>query len=177
MSYGPHERSVSEKLKSPSPDGRGNQALRTPSSMISAAAFIVASFLLLSAGCVSSRALTTASLQKKISRVGAEVIDKTGYVARLSSMRVGRTGFFYLLDHEGFVLAHPVRALVGRSFSGSPFMKRMRESGSGCMKYSLENGGNLLFFQTLENGWILCLSVMAEEIHGPVPDCEPVEGQ
>lgn len=139
------------------------------------AAFIAVSFLLLSAGCVSSRALTAEDLQKKIYTAGNALINDIRYADRLSSKRVGKTGFFYILDRDDTVRSHPVKALEGRSFSSYSFIKKMRQRGSGCIRFGIESGENLLFFRTLENGWIICLSVMAEEIHGQAPACVPLK--
>ena len=89
----------------------------------------------------------------------------------LRDRRVGKTGFYYVLDSDGRVVFHPRPALIGTSFSKTWFINQLLTEKSGCLTYTLGNRTHYLFFLPLNDSEILCLSIVSEDFPQPV-ECE-----
>ncbi len=92
--------------------------------------------------------------------------------SRFSENKIGKTGYFYLIDAEGTVLFHPQSALTGMSFSDNPLIKRIMEKKSGCIIQFFEGMNKTVFFKPAGNNSIICFTISTAEISGPVGDCE-----
>ena len=90
-------------------------------------------------------------------------VDRS-YMYTLGNRRIGKTGYYYVLDTDGRVVFHPRSALIGTSFSKVLFIDQLLGEKSGCLTYTLGNRKHYLFFMHIDDSEILCLSIVSEDL-------------
>ena len=84
----------------------------------------------------------------------------------LASLKIGESGFFYILSNDGILLLHPHGALAGSDFSSIPSVKVMMSKEEGVQADEMGGVSRTVFFRRLSSGNILCLTVDTEELKG-----------
>ncbi len=59
----------------------------------------------------------------------------------LQAHRVGKTGYLYVIDPDGWVQAHPTARYIGTNTSHFPYVKQQLQLGRGYMEYEWLNDG------------------------------------
>jgi len=92
-------------------------------------------------------------------------------VYSIKDRRVGKTGFYYIINRNGLVVFHPQAVLIGSDFKRYWFIDEILEAGSGCISYSIGNMNQMVFFKPINKSEILCLSIDRNEIVGAPVNC------
>ena len=129
------------------------------------------------ARCASTGPVTAGHIRKQLDAIRKSIERDRGSLRILDRRRVGRSGFFYVVDTGGRVVYHPQAALIGSSFRDHWFINRIVAEGTGCIAYRLGIRTHLVFFAALNEGEVLCCSILAEEV-APVPaECRAVDAE
>jgi PAS domain S-box-containing protein len=103
--------------------------------------------------------------------IGADTILDT-LVANLSSVKVGETGYAFIVNNEGTILVHPdpnypmkVR-LQDTDPSLHGILERFSRSPSGTLSYSREGQKQILAYtKVADTNWYLCTTIPREEAY------------
>ena len=93
-------------------------------------------------------------------------------ISDLDKKRLGKSGFYYVIDLDGVVVYHPQGLLIGRNFRDYWFIKIILEEKSGCIKYEMGEKEQTVYYRQLNETEILCLSIMSEEVKDNASNCE-----
>ena len=55
-------------------------------------------------------------ISDELNLVKKNINDNRNYLYKIKTKRVGKSGFYYILDNNGKVIFHPQALLIGRSF-------------------------------------------------------------
>ncbi|MBN2159232.1 MAG: Cache 3/Cache 2 fusion domain-containing protein [Spirochaetes bacterium] len=130
--------------------------------------------LVLPCGCATTGPVTADRIRADMASVVKSIRANRGTIDRLNDRRVGKTGFYYIVDTNGRVVAHPQKALIGSSFRDHWFVNTIIDRGTGCISYRLGSRTHLVFFNRLDDWEILCFSILADDLTQPA-DCPQVE--
>ncbi|MBP7737256.1 MAG: Cache 3/Cache 2 fusion domain-containing protein [Spirochaetes bacterium] len=128
----------------------------------------------LSLGCAASRVITSEGIRNEMAAISREIDSNRSAMNALRERRVGKTGFYYVLDSDGRVVFHPRLVLIGSSFSKVWFVNQLLEEKSGCFTYVLGNRKHYLFYTPINDFEILCLSIISDDIP-PGVDCKAAQ--
>ncbi|WP_285906578.1 bifunctional diguanylate cyclase/phosphodiesterase [Pseudodesulfovibrio pelocollis] len=112
-----------------------------------------------------------AGLQAEV-RAGSTTLEEAQAKARslMLSQSVGESGYVFVMDSQGVVVAHPNAALVGRDYGGEWIGKEQTRRLQGYMEYEWANPGevrarpkamHMEFFEPW--GWIVSVSAYRSE--------------
>lgn len=129
-------------------------------------------------GIVSCRSAITpsipaisADMEEHVKKAASRSLDRDS----LRSRRVGKSGYYYVVDADGRVVMHPSAMLEGRNFGSLWFMQQVLARRQGCLRYRLGDRTYAIFFVPLGEREILCLSVLADELRSGFLDCPLAE--
>lgn len=131
----------------------------------------IACAAVLAVSCASTQRISVSVIRLELAAIRDRIERDPSSMAQLPGRRVGTTGFFYVLDGEGAVVSHPQSALVGTNFRHHWLFALLEREKSGCVTYQLGRRIHLVFFERLEDGGAVCLSILAEELSPPPVDC------
>ncbi len=132
---------------------------------------ILSCTVILLAGCAGMQRYSTSRLTSNLARVKSRIELDRKYMFRLKDRRIGRSGFYYILDRNGTIVFHPQSFLIGNSFKRYWFVEKILQRRRGCLRYSLGKKGHVVFFEPLGEDEILCLAILAEEVSGRTDHC------
>jgi len=96
------------------------------------------------------------------------VIDLGGFTnAHLDTIKVGKTGYIYMTNHKGLVLAYPPddKAIMKLDVSGFEFGKKMSEMKNGVLAYTFEGVSKITAFNEVgKTGWIVVATAPSDEV-------------
>ena len=107
----------------------------------------------------------------KVSGVLLGVVDlascNAGFV---DPVKIGASGYAYLIDATGKMLAHPDKTnILKLDLSQFDFGRQMLAQGQGLIQYIFKGTPKLVGFQTIpETGWIAAATANDAEIYAPV---------
>lgn len=132
-------------------------------------AFILASIVNCGHGnfvSVSSIREDMTATMNSLNRSGLDIRD-------LNRRRVGRSGYYYVVNSEGVILSHPQSAMAGFRLGENPFIRYILVHKHGCVIQTIEGKHRVILFRTLKDNSTLCLTIPATEVSGSIPDsCE-----
>jgi len=128
-------------------------------------------------GCASTGPVTSSRIRDDIASIKKDFAAGKNIIERLKKKRVGKTGFYYIVDLEGTVVFHPQSALIGSSFKDDWFIDKLTTDRTGCMMYRLGNRTHVIYFDQISESEILCFSILADDLRQPPPDCQQLEFQ
>lgn len=105
---------------------------------------------------------------------GCLTLESSEFAAELASMKVGRTGYLYLLDTRGAVLMHPDPARRLKAADAPAPRQSVVRLNTGTSEHSLEttNDQGVRALSTFVNlpklGWTLAADYPVEELHEPM---------
>lgn len=118
-------------------------------------------------GCATTVIPTPAGIRNDMGAVIRDVSVNRGALDGLKKRRIGKSGFYYVIDLDGKVVFHPQLALIGTSFSKIWFIDQLVAEKSGCLTYQLGNRSYHIFFEPLNDSEILCFSIISDELNQP----------
>ncbi len=128
----------------------------------------------LSFGCATIKAITSDGIKNDMAAISREIDANRSAMNALRDRRVGKTGFYYVLNSDGRVVFHPRLALIGTSFSKVWFVNQLLEEKSGCFTYVLGNRNHYLFYAPINDFEILCLSIISDDLP-PGVECKAAQ--
>jgi hypothetical protein len=128
-------------------------------------------------GCASTGPVTSSRIRDDMASIKKDFAAGKNIVERLKNKRIGKTGFYYIVNFDGTVVFHPQSALIGSSFKDHWFIEKLAADRSGCMMYRLGNRTHVIFFDQINDSEILCFSILADELRQPPLDCQQLELQ
>lgn len=135
---------------------------------------LLAPFFVLS-GCATTGPVAAVKIRSAMASIRQEIAANRNAIDRLKNKRVGKTGFYYVVDFEGRVVFHPQAALIGSSFGGQWFVNQLLSEKAGCLTYQLGNRKHFVFYEPLNDSEILCLSIIADDIAQIPAECRQAE--
>lgn len=93
----------------------------------------------------------------------------------LKNIKIGKSGYYYIMDYEGTVIAHPNPSIEGINFSGIPMVNSILEKKSGCFIQFFDGMEKMLIFRNAEPHGILCFTITTDEVGGAKGECERIE--
>lgn len=82
----------------------------------------------------------------------------------LSKKKVGKRGFYYIINHNGVVIYHPRSLLIGRNMAQYDFIGEIIKKKRGCISYDMASRNHLLIFDILSVQEILILAISGKEV-------------
>lgn len=88
----------------------------------------------------------------------------------VDSIKVGKTGYAYLYDKRGLIIAHPDKSQILKlNMNELDFGKKMIAMGSGFMEYTWKGVEKIVAFQRdKEIGWTVGVGAASSELMAPV---------
>jgi hypothetical protein len=134
---------------------------------------IIAGAMILATGCATTGPVTAARIRAEMSSIKNDIAANRSSMNMLKDRRVGKTGFYYIMDAEGTVVFHPRPALIGNSFRDHWFVKQILTEKAGCLTYQLGNRTHVIFYEQLNDEETLCLSIVSDDFSQLPVDCRP----
>lgn len=96
-----------------------------------------------------------------VNTYGSSVID---------SIKVGKTGYGYIVNKNGIIIAHPDKSLIMKlNLNDLPFGKKVMSTKKGIIEYSFQGKERAVAVQTYSDlGWTVGVSAVRSEIFAPV---------
>ncbi len=132
--------------------------------------FLLAAAILFS-GCSSSEIIDSGRIIRDLKSARTSISRDRNYLNYLNERKAGKSGFYYVIDRGGVVVHHPVASLVGTSFRKFEFTEAILKNTSGCLKYIFGSMSHLIFFESLNESEIICLSIPGDEVTGSEGVC------
>jgi methyl-accepting chemotaxis protein len=101
------------------------------------------------------------------------ILDMSAFSsAFVDPIKVGKTGYAYIYNRNGDVVAHPdKKQILTLNMKQFDFGKQMMEKGDGVITYTWNGAEKVVAYQTYkEAGWTLAVSGVTDEIFAPVND-------
>ena len=92
----------------------------------------------------------------------------------ISNVKIGTTGYAYIINSKGVVIAHPDKSLILKAdFSKYDFGKKILLSRKGIIEYDWKGEKSLAIFEkSSTTDWYIALKVLPKEIFAPVTDLQ-----
>jgi hypothetical protein len=126
-------------------------------------------------GCASTGPVTSSRIRDDIASIKKDFAAGKNIIEHLKKKRIGKTGFYYIVDLEGTVVFHPQSALIGSSFKDHWFIDKLTADRTGCMMYRLGNRTHVVYFDQISESEIICFSILADDLSQPPLDCQQLE--
>lgn len=110
----------------------------------------------------------------QITGVLGAVIDFTSITGLLSEIKIGESGYSYLIDKEGIILFHPNPEYIGLDIYdfGIPELNneldKMKSLESGVVKYTFKDVTKTNIYKGMSDKWSLSLNAVDKEFLLPV---------
>ncbi len=97
--------------------------------------------------------------------VGMSVLASAFTKAFIDPIKVGESGYCYIVDPKGKILAHPDRKLILSDFSKYAFIKESLRRKKGFLEYDWKGENKYMSFADVPStGWIVSLSVTEADL-------------
>ncbi|MBW1781844.1 MAG: Cache 3/Cache 2 fusion domain-containing protein [Deltaproteobacteria bacterium] len=109
--------------------------------------------------------------KSKIEGVFFGVVDLNSFTQKfVDPIKVGETGYAYLYEKRGFLIAHPDKSnILKLNMNDLDFGKKMLAQGNGLIRYTYKGVHKLVVFKAIPQlGWTLGLSSNTAELLAPV---------
>lgn len=133
--------------------------------------------LVITIGCVTAKPISVDRIKSEMTALKNEIAGNRSAINRLKALRLGTSGFYYIIDIDGMVVFHPQSALIGSSFKDSWFIDIIAEKKSGCLAYQLGTRTHVVYYEQLNASEILCLSILAADLPALPVECLPPENK
>lgn len=86
-----------------------------------------------------------------------------------NNLKVGRTGYCFVLTGEGGVIIHPEKDKIGLDIKQMPWVKPIIEGTSGIVHYAQDGVERMAYFTTMQfTGWKVVLSAEEDDLMSAV---------
>ncbi len=120
-------------------------------------------------GCATVGPVAADRIRSEMNAIRENVAENRGYIEKLKDKRLGKTGYFYIIDNSGSVVFHPQSALIGSTFKNNKFINKILDEKNGCLATQLGDRMHMVFFEPLNDFEILCLSILSDDVRSPLP--------
>ena len=87
------------------------------------------------------------------------------YASALSSIKVGETGYVYIVDANGIIIAHPYSSLIGTdTVTTISFWDKAKDSDKGFTVYEYEGRERFAAYGTSRSGWKIISAMYTSEL-------------
>lgn len=101
---------------------------------------------------------------KVIGVVGID-LELTAYASSLSSIKVGDSGYIYIVDANGIIIAHPDSSLIGTDVVNDlSFWEEAKNSAKGFTTYVYEGEERYATYGTSNSGWKIVATMNTSEL-------------
>ncbi|NLK99317.1 MAG: methyl-accepting chemotaxis protein [Clostridiales bacterium] len=101
---------------------------------------------------------------KIIGVVGID-LELTTYASALSSIKVGETGYVYIVDANGIIIAHPDSSFIGTdTVTTISFWDKAKDSDKGFTVYEYEGRERFAAYGTSRSGWKIISAMYTSEL-------------
>ena len=89
-------------------------------------------------------------------------------------VKVGTAGYALIVDHDGAIMVHPVKALIGKKLQGlgdslARVQAEMTQHQQGLVSYEFKKEEKFLAYSAIPTtGWYLCVTDNTADIFGPL---------
>ena len=128
-------------------------------------------------GCATAVQVTMDGIRSEMASIKKDIARNRDNIEKLKSIRIGTTGYFYIVDTEGTVVIHPQSALIGSSFKNNRFINKIIANKTGCISNQLGNRVHVVFYDQLNDSEILCLSILSDDLSSLPSDCQQGDSQ
>ncbi len=107
----------------------------------------------------------------KVTGVFFGIVDLNAFTGLfVDPIKVGQTGYAYLYDKRGLLIAHPDKSnILKLNMNEFDFGKRMLAQGNGIINYEYKGVDKIVAFRTIPGiGWTLGVSAATDELLAPV---------
>lgn len=118
--------------------------------------------------CSHGSIASSASVQDDITLTMNTLNRSTLSIRNLSRKRVGKSGYYYIVDSRGTIVSHPQTAMTGFRLGDNPFIRYIVRHREGCVIQDIEGKSRIILFRTLKDSSILCLTIPANELSGDI---------
>ncbi|MCX7679158.1 MAG: hypothetical protein N2316_08045 [Spirochaetes bacterium] len=125
--------------------------------------------------CIHSPRIPSSTILHTITKIAEDMQSQKITPTALRNIKIGQSGYCYLLDPEGTVISHPHPSIEGINFSGIPLIKLILQQKSGCFIQFIEGQEKIIIFRSAEPYGILCASISAHEVELEKKSCERFE--
>lgn len=100
--------------------------------------------------------------------IAAMKLDAIG--AHIAQVKMGETGYAYLVDKNGLILAHPVKKYVAKlNIAKESFGPSMLQAKKGQAEYIFEGKQKLTSFHPVQQtGWIVAITIDSKEAYAAI---------
>jgi hypothetical protein len=123
-------------------------------------------------GCATAVPVTMDGIKTEMASIKKDIARNRDNIEKLKSIRVGTTGYYYVVDTDGTVVIHPQAALIGSSFKNNRFINKIIADKTGCISNQLGNRMHMVFFDQLNDSEILCLSILSDDVRSLPQECQ-----
>ncbi len=98
------------------------------------------------------------------------IVDVTAFSGHfIDPIRIGKTGYAYMFEHDGMVIAHPEKALINSlDIRTLDFGREMLRLGQGQLDYTHQGVDHKAAFQQVGDlGWTVAVNVPTREVMAP----------
>jgi hypothetical protein len=120
----------------------------------------------------SGMQITEQNVRKELQSAAESINRDKKSIYKLDSKTVGKNGYFYLINNRGIISHHPKKGLINSDFSRFPFIQKILKERNGCLSFNADGTSRYLFFNEMESGEILCLTIDMNEFYEPVYGCD-----
>jgi len=86
----------------------------------------------------------------------------------VSTIRLGKHGYFFILEKEGEILYHVNKDLIGKTLLQFDFVREMVEKGNGSITYEYKGKTKVVSYKTLNNlNFIIAAGYEVDELFAP----------
>lgn len=101
---------------------------------------------------------------KAIGAVGID-LDLTAYASSISSIKVGDSGYVYIVDANGTLIAHPDSSLIGTDVvAGLSFWEEAKINDKGFTTYEYEGEERFATYGSSNSGWKIVSTMQTSEL-------------
>lgn len=89
-----------------------------------------------------------------------------GIKNNIKNIKIGDTGYYYIMDSKGTLLVHP--SLTGQNISKYPFIQEIMKNKNGFIKYKWDNKDKIVSYKYYKDrDWIIAGGSYLDEFVGP----------
>jgi hypothetical protein len=140
-----------------------SEKIRIRNGLLSSIILPAALIVIIAVSCSSSQLMESTINDRIINTVMMLNVNDDAY-EKVRDMRLGETGYYYIIDSAGTVILHPKKMLEGMKFQDNPMVRKIIREGKGCIRQNIEGQDRIIFYRTIKNGRVLCLTINSSDI-------------
>jgi hypothetical protein len=140
-----------------------SEKIRFRNRLLSGSILLTVLIVVFDVSCSSSQ-LSESTINDRIINTVVMLNENGGVSEKVRDLRVGETGYYYIINSAGTVILHPKKMLEGMKFQDNPMVRKIIREGKGCIRQNIEGQDRIIFYRALNNDRVLCLTINASDI-------------